>query len=151
MNKIDLEELKEIATFLKENDLNEIWVERKGYKIGLRRDREGKIVQSISGEVPTFKEEVKKFKKEDKEPPSSNLYHIKAPLVGTFRRGTSPTAPPLIKEGDEVAVGQTLGFIEAMKIFNDVKAEVAGRVIKILIEDSQPIEFNQSLFVIEKK
>jgi len=138
MDKIDFNELKELANFLRDNNLNEIWIERKGYKIGLRKDLEGKIYEHITSAAPSLKEEVKKIKKEEKEPPSSNLKHIKAPLVGTFRRGTSPTSLPLVQEGSEVEAGQTLGFIEAMKIFNEIKSEISGKIIKFLLKmDSQ--------------
>lgn len=151
MDKVDFNELKELAKFLQDNNLNEVWVERKGYKIGLRKDLEGRVYEHITPSSQSLKEEIKKIKKEEKEPLSSNLKHIKAPLVGTFRRGTSPTSLPLVKEGNEVESGQTLGFIEAMKIFNEIKAEINGKVVKVLAEDGQPVEFNQSLFVIEKK
>ena len=73
---------------------------------------------------------------------------VKAPMVGTFYASATPGAPPLVKVGQQVKVGDTLGIIEAMKMFNQIEAEVAGTVKAILVENSQPVEFDQPMFVI---
>ncbi len=75
---------------------------------------------------------------------------VKAPIVGTFYRSPAPDAEPYVNVGDTVAVGQPLCIIEAMKIMNVIEAEVAGKVTKILVENGQPVEYNQTLFIIEK-
>ncbi len=74
---------------------------------------------------------------------------ITSPMVGTFYRASSPDAAPFIEEGDSVRKGQTLCIIEAMKMMNEIEAEVAGRVIKVLCENAQPVEYGQPLVVIE--
>ena len=73
---------------------------------------------------------------------------VKAPMVGTFYAAATPGAPPMVKLGQQVKVGDALGVIEAMKMFNQIEAEVAGTVKAILIENSQPVEFDQPMFVI---
>ena len=73
---------------------------------------------------------------------------VKAPMVGTFYASATPGAPPLAKVGQQVKVGDTLGIIEAMKMFNQIEAEVAGTIKAILVENSQPVEFDQPMFVI---
>ena len=80
---------------------------------------------------------------------SSNSVEIIAPLVGTFYQSTKPGAPAFVKEGDIIQVGQIICIIEAMKIFNEIEAEVSGKVIKIIVNDSSPVEYGQSLMLVE--
>lgn len=74
---------------------------------------------------------------------------IVSPIVGTFYRSSSPDKPPYLKIGDEVAVGDTVCIVEAMKLFNEIESEVAGKVVKVLVEDAQPVEYNQVLFLVD--
>ena len=80
---------------------------------------------------------------------SDNTVTLNSPMVGTFYRAPSPDAKPFIQEGDKVAVGQVYCIIEAMKLMNEVKAEVAGKVVKVLAQNGQAIEFNQPLIVVD--
>jgi acetyl-CoA carboxylase biotin carboxyl carrier protein len=82
-------------------------------------------------------------------PAASNLMRIEAPMVGTFYRAPEPTAPPFVNEGDIVVAGQTLCILEAMKLMNEIKAEVEGQVKAILVENAQPVEYGQLLFELE--
>jgi len=79
----------------------------------------------------------------------SNYITIKASMIGTFYRSSSPENPPFINVGDTISIGDTLCIIEAMKLFNEIESEVAGTVIKVLVDDSTPIEFDQPLFLID--
>jgi acetyl-CoA carboxylase biotin carboxyl carrier protein len=81
--------------------------------------------------------------------PSFDGHEIKAPLVGTFYRAAQPGAPPFVNEGDTVDAGQTVGIVEAMKLMNQVTADVPGKVSKIFVDDGQWVEFEQTLMVIE--
>jgi acetyl-CoA carboxylase biotin carboxyl carrier protein len=74
---------------------------------------------------------------------------LEAPMVGTFYRASSPTADPYVREGDVVKEGQILCIIEAMKLMNEIEAKVSGRVVKVLVENGQPVEYGQGLFVLE--
>ncbi|MBE3573118.1 MAG: acetyl-CoA carboxylase biotin carboxyl carrier protein, partial [Moorella humiferrea] len=80
-----------------------------------------------------------------------DIVEVKAPMVGTFYRAPSPDAPPFVEEGTRVKQGQTLCIIEAMKLMNELAAETSGRVIKILAENGQPVEYGQVLFLIKKE
>ncbi len=82
--------------------------------------------------------------------PASHLEAITSPMVGTFYRSPAPDAEPFIENGDPVAVGQTVCIIEAMKLMNEIEAEFKGRVVQILVENAQPVEFGQKLFLVEK-
>jgi acetyl-CoA carboxylase biotin carboxyl carrier protein len=81
--------------------------------------------------------------------PAEDLYVIKSPIVGTFYDAPSPNAPPFVKLGDVVQVGQVLCIIEAMKLMNDIESEVAGEILRIYVENGQPVEYGQSLFAIK--
>jgi len=93
-------------------------------------------------------EPVKNSKESDIEMPTENYITIKAPLVGTFYKSPKPDTPPFISEGDDIKQGQILCVIEAMKIFNEIESEYSGKVIKILIDDATPVEYDQDLLVI---
>jgi acetyl-CoA carboxylase biotin carboxyl carrier protein len=81
--------------------------------------------------------------------PASGLLQIKSPMVGTFYRSPSPDKPPLIKVGDDLEVGAKVCIIEAMKLFNEIESEIKGKVVKILVEDASPVEYDQPLFLVE--
>jgi len=82
-------------------------------------------------------------------PDSSRYLTIKSPMIGTFYRTPGPDKPPFVIEGDEVTVGKTVCVIEAMKLFNDIEAEISGRIVKVLVENASPVEYDQPLFLVE--
>lgn len=82
-------------------------------------------------------------------PAASNLITIKSPMIGTFYRSPSPDKPVFVNVGDEIKAGQVLCIIEAMKLFNEIESEVNGRVVKVIADDSSPVEYDQALFLIE--
>jgi len=86
---------------------------------------------------------------EDVETPEEKLHVIKSPLVGTFYRAPAPGAPPFVEEGDIVSPGQVLCIIEALKVMNEIESDVRGKVVKILVENGQPVEYGQPLFLID--
>jgi len=97
--------------------------------------------QPVTEETPeTPKKEVQK---------SLNTITIKAPMVGTFYRKPAPDKPPYVNVGDEIKEGDVICIIEAMKLFNEIEAEVTGKIIKVLVDDASPVEFDQPLFVVE--
>jgi len=77
------------------------------------------------------------------------LVPVKAPMVGTFYRAPSPDADPYVREGDVVSQGQVLCIIEAMKLMNEIEAEVSGKIVKIMVENARPVEYNQVLFMVD--
>jgi len=80
---------------------------------------------------------------------ASNLLEVKAPMVGTFYRASGPDKEPFVKVGDAVSPGKTLCILEAMKIMNEIEAEISGRIVEILVENGQPVQFDQVLFRME--
>ena len=80
---------------------------------------------------------------------TAHLLTVEAPMVGTFYRSPKPDAPPFVTEGDEVKEGQVICIVEAMKLMNEIEARVAGRIAKVVVENGQPVEFGQALFLVE--
>jgi acetyl-CoA carboxylase biotin carboxyl carrier protein len=86
---------------------------------------------------------------ETKDSTEGNYITIKSPMVGTFYRKAGPDKPSYVNVGDEISVGETVCMIEAMKLFNEIESEVSGRIVKILVDDSKPVEFDQALFLVD--
>lgn len=80
---------------------------------------------------------------------NSNAITIKSPMIGTFYRSSGPDKPPFVSVGDEVKVGQAICIVEAMKLFNEIESEVSGRIVKVLLDDASPVEYDQPLFLVE--
>ena len=102
------------------------------------------IVESEAHDGPN----VKKENVEETNSPDSDNISIKSPLVGTFYKSSKPGEPPFINIGDQIKKGDTICIIEAMKIFNEIEAEVSGKIIKILVEDGTPVEYDQPLVIV---
>jgi len=80
---------------------------------------------------------------------SSNTITIKSPMIGTFYRSSGPGKPPFVGVGDEIKPGQIICIVEAMKLFNEIESEVSGRIVKVLVDDATPVEYDQPLFLVE--
>lgn len=140
MAKINFDELRELVSFMKGQDLQEIWVERKDYKVGLVRKREQSSARR-KDETMTVEEDFADAK--------LAMPSITAPLVGIFRRTRNPSSPPLVDAGDVIETGHIVGYIEAMKMLNEVKSSISGKINTVLVEDGHPVEFGQTLFLLE--
>ena len=82
---------------------------------------------------------------------ASNLLEIRSPIVGTFYRSSSPDKDPFLKVGDTVSAGDVVCIVQAMKLFNEIESEVSGKVVKVVVEDAQPVEYDQVLFLVDPK
>ncbi|MGB9710830.1 MAG: acetyl-CoA carboxylase biotin carboxyl carrier protein [Thermodesulfovibrio sp.] len=145
---MELEEIKEIISFLKNTDVTELNIEKEGFKIRIKRGYVYAPVEiakptkpSAESSQPSYHAEV--LKEEEV------LHTITSPLVGTFYRASSPDAPAFVEVGTKVEKGQVLCIIEAMKIMNEIESDVSGIVRKILVENGQPVEYGEPLFLIE--
>ncbi len=85
----------------------------------------------------------------EEKPAASNYIEVKSPIVGTFYRSSSPEKPPYVKVGDTIAVGDVVCIVEAMNLFNEIESEISGTVVKVLLEDSSPVEYEQPLFLVD--
>ena len=172
---MDLDRIRELLQVVAESDVAEVEIEEGGLKLVVRKDAPNVTLQPAMPFMPSFAAPAypaplpypPAFQSEPAAPapdssspaPSApnpgsasdtaDLQELKAPIVGTFYRSPSPDAAPFVEVGDSVAAGQVLCIIEAMKLMNEIEAEHSGTIRKILVEDSQPVEFDQPLFAIE--
>ena len=146
---MNLKEIKELINLMNENNLNELEIEREGTRIRIKKSASGQF-EATSEEGPgqrTVQTISPAEKKEDAD--GKNLVAIKAPMVGTFYRAASPDTKSYVEIGKPVDVGQVVCIIEAMKLMNEIKSEVKGKVIEVLIENANSVEYGQALFMVE--
>jgi acetyl-CoA carboxylase biotin carboxyl carrier protein len=151
---MDKEFLKELLKMLNSSSLTKFELKTKDFELKVEKEApqiiqpaEGKEIQPVN--VEQFKSEKILPPSEDVETPEEKLHVIKSPLVGTFYRAPAPGAPPFVEEGDIVSPGQVLCIIEALKVMNEIESDVRGKVVKILVENGQPVEYGQPLFLID--
>jgi acetyl-CoA carboxylase biotin carboxyl carrier protein len=156
-------ELKELIEFLIEKDIAEFELERGDVKVKIRRGGEHTVVHSR--EMPYVAVPVQQSGQPSAVPPitppssvaavapapEENLHVVKSPIVGTLYEAPSPGAPPFVKVGDMVEVGQVLCIVEAMKLLNEIESDVAGEIVKKMGSNGQPIEYGQELFAVRVK
>jgi len=145
---MNLKEIKEMISLMNENNLSEVEIERNGMKVKLKRAPEpGQEIMlersQVAVKAPAAEEAI------SKETPETRLVEVKAPIVGTFYRAPSPEAESFVEVGQEIEVGQVVCIIEAMKLMNEIKSEVRGKIIDILTDNADPVEYGQILFLIE--
>ena len=141
-------EIRRLADLLRDYGLTEVEVEREGVRIRLRRDLAA--APSTSPAIPASS--AAPTPSGIAATPSASEAHlltIEAPMVGTFYRSPSPDAQPFVRDGDRVKKGQVVCIIEAMKLMNEIESKVAGRVVKVLVENAQPVEYGQPLILLE--
>ena len=148
-----IKEIQEIINFIKKYDLDDVSIETENIKIRVKKNNgnfttieQPKVVKTeIQPQSPPVENKVSEEKKEK----ISNNIIIKSPMIGTFYRSPNPESDPFVSEGDSIKVGQTICIVEAMKLFNDIESEVSGKIVKILVDDNSPIEFDQPLFEVD--
>jgi acetyl-CoA carboxylase biotin carboxyl carrier protein len=149
---MNLKEIKEIISLMEEHNLSEIEIEKGDQKIKLSKTLKPgagvSMEQPVIMQAPRHSEE-EPAKEQVQKKQASNLVEIKAPIVGTFYRSPSPDAAAFVEVGQEIEIGQVVCIIEAMKLMNEIKSEVRGKVVDILVENADPIEFGQILLLIE--
>jgi len=161
---MNLKELKELILFLKEEGITEFELERGDVKVRVKRGGSGPAVAlpdsryvAVPGApsaapeiavVPVHAAAAAAPPPKEKEEPAEELHMVRSPIVGTFYESPSPGAPPFVKPGDHIAMGQVLCIVEAMKLMNEIEADVAGELVKRLVTNGQPIGYGQELFAI---
>jgi len=152
---VDFDLIKKLIKILEDADITALSVEEGGMKVEIRKEKGGQPV-IISGpakqETPhNITSSSTTLKAEKVEEVEEGITPIVSPMVGTFYRAPSPDSPSYVEVGDEVEPGKIVCIIEAMKLFNEIEAEVKGKVTKILVENGQPVEYGQKLFLIKKE
>ena len=148
---MNLKEIKEMINIMNENDLTEIEIEKDGTKIKLKKALSEAHETIFNRPVEPHMPVPLPAKSSSQLQPASvaNRKEIKSPMVGTFYRAASPETPAFVEVGQTVEVGQVVCIVEAMKLMNEIKSEIRGKVTEIAVENAQAVEFGQTLFVIE--
>ena len=150
-------ELKELIEFLKEQDIAEFELERGDVKVRIKRGTPVAIapltlpISAAPVPTPTTALPVSASASPPAKSADEGLHQVKSPIVGTFYESPSPGSPPFVKPGDTVEAGQVLCIIEAMKLMNEIEADVSGEVVKRLVNNGQPVEYGQPLFSIRPR
>jgi acetyl-CoA carboxylase biotin carboxyl carrier protein len=148
---VNQREIRRLAELLREYTLTEIEVEREGIRVRLRREAPP-VAVAPTGPVVSHPAAAAVASPAAAAAPGAGEAHlltIEAPMVGTFYRAPAPDAQPFVREGDRVKKGQVVCIVEAMKLMNEIESKVGGRVVKVLVENAQPVEYGQPLFLLE--
>jgi len=154
-----IKEIKKMIKFVAKAGASEVSIETEKMKLTIKTGEKTAVQQAVPVIQPPAPAIIEP-KQPVVEPPSdahqdavseeqSKYLTIKAPIIGTFYRKPSPEEPAFVETGDKVSEGSVLCVIEAMKLFNEIESEVSGKIVKILVEDSSPVEFDQPLFLID--
>ncbi|RIV34907.1 acetyl-CoA carboxylase biotin carboxyl carrier protein [Flagellimonas lutimaris] len=160
---MDIKEIQSLIKFVAKSGASEVKLEMEDIKITIRTGSndsstpETTIVQQIpvaqaptaAAPAPAAPQEAAPSSDSKKADDDSKYITIKSPIIGTFYRKPSPDKPPFVEVGTTINQGDVLCVIEAMKLFNDIESEVSGKIVKILVDDSSPVEFDQPLFLVD--
>lgn len=156
-----LSEIQELIKFVVKSGANEVTYEIKGLKLTVKTGgkNNGEQQQIITYAAPAQVAPSAPIPAADKKSPAkkeaapaadeSKYITVKSPMIGTFYRSSSPDKPPFVNVGDEIKKGQTICIIEAMKLFNEIESEFSGKIVKVLVDDTTPVEYDQPLFLVE--
>ncbi|WP_028296983.1 acetyl-CoA carboxylase biotin carboxyl carrier protein [Olivibacter sitiensis] len=151
---MDIKQIQDLIKFVAKSGVNEVSIEEKDFKITIKTNQEPTYVTATlpapvqaAAAAPIQAAEVATPAKEASD--NSKYITIKSPMIGTFYRSASPEKPSYVNVGDEIQAGQIVCILEAMKLFNEIESEVSGKIVKILVENAQPVEYDQPLFLID--
>jgi acetyl-CoA carboxylase biotin carboxyl carrier protein len=156
---MDFKQIQELIKMVNKSNIGEVSIEQKDFKITVKQ-KEDQVTQVVAAApiqatpapvaaAPVAPAPAAPADKPKAAAPADNLITIKSPMIGTFYRKSSPDKPNFVEVGSEVAPGTVVCIIEAMKLFNEIESEVKGRIVKVLVEDASPVEYDQPLFLVE--
>ena len=157
---MDIKQIQELVKLINKTSIGEITIEEDGTKITIKqkKDPSQKIyTQSAPAQysapaipqAPIAQAAAPVILAPAETPKADNFITIKSPMIGTFYRSSGPDKPLLVNVGDEVTSGKVVCIIEAMKLFNEIESEVKGKIVKVLVEDASPVEYDQPLFLVD--
>jgi len=155
---MDIKQIQELIKFVSRSGVNEVAIEQKDFKITIKTNQTPTVVNATvpaptapavlpaaAAAQPAVVETKPATPAED----NSKYVTIKSPMIGTFYRSSSPDKPSFVNVGDEFSVGKVICIIEAMKLFNEIESEISGRIVKVLVDNASPVEYDQPLFLVE--
>lgn len=159
LKNMDFKQIQELIKMVNKSNIGEVSIEQKDFKITVKQ-KEDQVTQVVTAApmqaapapvvtTPTAAAPSAPADKPKAAAPADNLITIKSPMIGTFYRKSAPDKPNLVEVGSEITSGSVVCIIEAMKLFNEIESEVKGRIVKVLVEDASPVEYDQPLFLVE--
>ena len=160
---MDIKQIQDLIRFVSKSGVNEVSIEQKDFKITIKtNDAPTYVNATIPAQPPLAAAPAPQPASLPVTAPpaetaaapvadTSNYITVKSPMIGTFYRSASPEKPLFVNVGDEITTGSVLCIIEAMKLFNEIESEVSGRIVKILVDNASPVEYDQPLFLVEPK
>ena len=161
---MDFKQIQELIKLINDSNIGEVTIEQKEFRLTIKQ-KEEQVTQMVAGpmQAPIYAQPMaaqqpmassqlapsQQEKPKQESTVSSNTITIKSPMIGTFYRRPSPDKSNFVEVGDDVNPGKVVCIIEAMKLFNEIESEVKGKVVKILVEDASPVEYDQPLFLVE--
>lgn len=150
---MDLKQIQDLVKMVNKSNISELTIEESEFKITIKQKEDKyitapmQVAQPMSIQSPAPQAAIQT---PAAAPASTDkLLTIKSPMIGTFYRKAGPDKPNFVEVGDEVRSGKVVCIIEAMKLFNEIESEISGRIVKVLVEDSTPVEYDQPLFLVE--
>ena len=152
---MDIKQIQDLIKFVHKSGVNEVSIEENDFKITIKTNQATTVVTAsipaaaplAAAPAPVAAAPVAAAAPAGSE--SDNYLTIKSPMIGTFYRSASPDKPSFVNVGDEIKAGQVVCVVEAMKLFNEIEAEISGRIVKVLVDNASPIEYDQPLFLVE--
>ena len=160
---MDFKQIQELIKMINKSNIGELTIEQKDFRVTIKQ-KEEHITQVVSAAAPAYQPPVSMPPAAQQQQPqapagdkskaadagtASNLITVKSPMIGTFYRKASPDKPNFVEVGDEIAPGKVVCIIEAMKLFNEIESEISGKIVKVLVDDASPVEYDQPLFLVE--
>ena len=158
---MDIKQIQELVKLINKTNIGEITIEEEGVKITVKQKKDpvqhiiaggqqGQMYSPAPQQAPAPQQTTPTALPPAAEPVKADNYiTIKSPMIGTFYRQSGPAKPIFVNVGDEVVAGKVVCIIEAMKLFNEIESEVSGKIVKILVEDASPVEYDQPLFLVD--
>ncbi len=152
---MDTKEIQRVLDYIAKSPLAEVSIETEGLKVSVKKNSAAAPTVTVAAApapvaAPAAVAAPAPAAAPAAAPVADNLYTVKSPMIGTFYRAAGPDKDNYVEVGTEIAPGKTLCMIEAMKLFNEIDAEVSGKIVKILVDNASPVEFDQPLFLVEK-
>ena len=152
---MDTKEIQRLLDYIAKSPLAEVSIETEGLKVSVKKFGEAAPVVSVVAAAPAAAPvaaapAAAPAAPAAPAPVADNLFTVKSPMIGTFYRAAGPDKDNFVEVGTEIAPGKTLCVIEAMKLFNEIDSEISGKIVKILVDNASPVEFDQPLFLVEK-
>jgi acetyl-CoA carboxylase biotin carboxyl carrier protein len=159
MNHMDIKQIQDLIKFVAKSGVNEVSIEQEDFKITIKANQEPTYVTAnipspapvaAASPAPAVASPVVETPAINTATEDTSKYlTIKSPMIGTFYRSASPDKPSFVNVGDEINAGDVVCIVEAMKLFNEIESEISGKIVKVLVDNAQPVEYDQPLYLVD--